>query len=167
MADRPFNVLFLCTGNSCRSVMAECLLNALGQGRFEAFSAGSHPTGAVHPAALELLRRRGHPTDGLRSKSWDEFAGPDAPAMDLIVTVCDNAAGEVCPVWPGHPASAHWGFPDPAAFQGSETETRAFFDRVYGQIEAHLARFVTQSEGVRDAAGLIEAVRNMGAVENV
>jgi len=165
MADRPFGVLFLCTGNSCRSIMAECLLNALGQGRFRAFSAGSYPTGAVNPTALDLLRRRGHPTEGLGSKSWDQFAGPDAPAMDLIVTVCDNAAGEVCPVWPGRPASAHWGFPDPATFQGSESETRAFFEQVYGQIEARLKHFVEQSEGVQDPAGLIEVVRDMAAAE--
>ncbi len=165
MADRAVSVLFLCTGNSCRSVMAECLLNALGGGRFRAFSAGSHPTGEVNPIALELLRRRGHPTDKLRSKSWDEFAGPDAPTMDLIVTVCDNAAGEVCPVWPGRPAAAHWGFPDPAAFQGGERETRAFFERVYGQIEARLSHFVELSKGIQDRAGLIEAVRNTTAGE--
>lgn len=166
MTDRRFGVLFLCTGNACRSIMAECLLNALGRGRFEAHSAGSHPTGAVNPSALELLRRRGHPTGGLRSKSWNEFAGPDAPAMDLIVTVCDNAAGEACPLWPGRPALAHWGFPDPAMFQGSESETRAFFDQVYGRIEARLSRFVEQSKGARDPAGLIEVVRNGAAVEN-
>jgi len=140
------NILFLCTGNSCRSVMAEALLAGLGEGRFAAFSAGSHPAGTVNPFTLDLLAARGHETAHLRSKSWDAFSEPDAPRMDMIITVCDNAAGEVCPVWPGDPAGAHWPFPDPAMFQGSPSETQAYYANVYGQIEARLSRFVTDPE---------------------
>ena len=136
------NLLFLCTGNSCRSILAECLLNRLGGGRFNAYSAGSHPAGGVHPAALALLEGLGYPTSELRSKSWDEFAAPGAPAMDFVVTVCDQAAGEQCPVWPGAPMIAHWGFPDPAKFVGSESDTKAFFEAVYGDIERLLSVFV-------------------------
>lgn len=121
---KVYNVLFLCTGNSARSVLAESLLNALGNGRFRAFSAGSHPAGAVNPHALDFLQTNGLPTEGLRSKSWDEFAAPGAPVMDFVVTVCDQAAGEVCPLWPGQPMSAHWGVPDPAAVVGSESDKR-------------------------------------------
>ncbi len=124
-----YNILFLCTGNSARSVLAESLMNALGNGRFKAFSAGSHPAGAVNPFALAFLQANGLPTEGLRSKSWDEFAAPGAPVMDFIITVCDQAAGEVCPFWPGQPLSAHWGAPDPAAVQGSdEAKRKAFRD---------------------------------------
>ncbi len=118
MTDKIFNVLFLCTGNSARSILAEVLMNADGAGRFRAYSAGSQPKGQVHPMALDVLSGLGFPTDGLRSKSWDEFAGPEAPVFDFIFTVCDNAAGEVCPIWPGHPMTAHWGIEDPAAIEG-------------------------------------------------
>lgn len=126
MTDRPFNVLFLCTGNSARSILAEAILNLKGAGRFHAFSGGSHPSGKVHPGAIELLEQTGFPTAGLRSKSWDEFAEPHAPKMDFIFTVCDSAAGEMCPIWPGHPMTAHWGVPDPAPVV-DETERQAAF----------------------------------------
>ena len=127
MADKPFNVLFLCTANSARSIMAEALMNHVARGRFHAYSAGSHPGGKVNPYAIETLKAAGLPTEGLRSKGWDEFARPGAPAMDFILTVCDNAAGEVCPLWPGKPTTAHWGIADPAAVEGSEAEKRAAF----------------------------------------
>ena len=129
MSDKVYNVLFICTGNSARSILAEGLLDGLGKGRFKAYSAGSHPKGGVHPLARMTLEKLGMPATGYRSKSWDEFAQPGAPEFDFIFTVCDNAAGEVCPIWPGKPASAHWGVPDPAAAQGSdETKAKAFWD---------------------------------------
>ncbi|HYD46107.1 MAG TPA: arsenate reductase ArsC [Phenylobacterium sp.] len=137
-----FNVLFLCTGNSARSILAEAILNRLGEGTFAAYSAGSHPKGAVHPAALALLQKLGHPTEELRSKSWDEFAQAGAPELHFVFTVCDNAAGEVCPVWPGQPVTAHWGVPDPAAVQGAEAEVAAAFAETYGQLRRRLEPFV-------------------------
>ncbi|GAA4864590.1 arsenate reductase ArsC [Luteimonas vadosa] len=133
MTQRRLNVLFLCTGNSARSILAEALLGKLGEGRFEAYSAGSQPSGQVQPMAADLARSLGYPVERLRSKSWDEFAGPGAPSMDIVITVCDNAAGEACPVWLGHPATAHWGVPDPAAVQGDEDTRR----------QAYLAAFAT------------------------
>ena len=134
MATKTYNVLFLCTGNSARSVMAESILNQVGSGRFRAFSAGSHPTGKVNPFTIETLRKNGHPVDRLASKSWNEFEKATSPRMDMIITVCDNAAGEVCPVWPGRPVTAHWGFEDPAAFVGTDEAKRARFHDTYRQI---------------------------------
>jgi arsenate reductase len=141
MSERLHNVLFLCTGNSARSVLAESYLNHAASGRFHAFSAGSHPKGAIHLITLDTLRLAHLPTEGLRSKSWDEFAAPDAPKMDFVITVCDSAAGEVCPIWPGQPITAHWSFPDPAAFQGREVEQRAFFLDVFRQIRNRIDIF--------------------------
>ena len=134
MAERVFNVLFLCTGNSARSILAEAALGVLGQGRFRAFSAGSHPSGRVQPMAAEIALALGYPADRLRSKSWDEFAEPGAPVMDIIITVCDSAAGEACPVWLGHPAAAHWGVPDPVAVQGDEEARRRAFRDAYATL---------------------------------
>ena len=141
MSERLHNVLFLCTGNSARSVLAESYLNSSARDCFLAFSAGSHPEGAIHPITLDTLRLAHLPTEGLRSKNWDEFASPDAPKMDFVITVCDSAAGEVCPIWPGQPITAHWSFPDPAAFQGREVEQRAFFLDVFRQIRNRLDIF--------------------------
>lgn len=143
MSEKTYNVLFLCTGNSARSVMAEAILNRIGQGRFKAHSAGSHPAGTVNPFTLSLLERFNYDTSGFRSKSWDEFAGEEAPVMDFVFTVCDSAAGEVCPIWPGQPMSAHWGFEDPAAFEGSDGEKAALFAEIYGQIERRLSIFTS------------------------
>lgn len=142
MPDRLFNVLFLCTHNSARSVMAEALLNTIGRDRFQAFSAGSLPSGRVNPFAIEMAKTIGYLTDDIRSKSWDEFAATGAPRMDIVITVCDNAAGETCPVWPGHPATAHWGFPDPSAVQGSDDEKRNAFDQVFHAIRRRVELLV-------------------------
>ncbi len=143
MAERVYNVLFLCTGNSARSILAESLINHWGRGRFRGFSAGSHPKGTVHPVALKLLQSLKFPTQGLRSKSWDEFAAPDAPNLDFVFTVCDNAAGEVCPYWPGQPMTAHWGVPDPAAVEGSELDQLTAFRDTFRTLENRIKTFTS------------------------
>ena len=143
MNDRTYNVLFLCTGNSARSILAESLLNHLGKGQFHGFSAGSHPNGRVNPLALDLLRQLDLPTDGLRSKSWDEFAKPESPQMDFIFTVCDNAANEVCPIWPGHPMTAHWGVPDPAAVTGTPEQIARAFRDAYCLLDRRIQLFLS------------------------
>ena len=142
MADKVYNVLFLCTGNSARSIMAEGVLNFEGKGKFRAYSAGSFPKGTVNPLALKTLERAGIPTEGFRSKSWDEFARPGAPVMDFVFTVCDDAAGEVCPVWPGHPVTAHWGVPDPAAVGGSDVNRARAFRETLSQLTNRLRVFI-------------------------
>jgi len=157
-----YNVLILCTGNSARSIMAEVLLNHWGRGRYRAFSAGSHPTGHVHPVTIELLRNLNLPIENLRSKSWDEFARPEAPALDFVFTVCDQAAGEVCPVWPGQPITAHWGFPDPAAFDGGEAEKRALFAEVFRQIENRIKLFCALPIQRLSRLAIQHEVRRMG-----
>jgi arsenate reductase len=158
------NVLFLCTGNSARSILAEALLNnlAVGQGRFRAFSAGSHPAGAVNPLAIELLERNHMSTDGLRSKSWDEFATTDAPVMDFVFTVCDNAAGEVCPFWPGQPITAHWGVPDPAAVEGTDEDKHKAFFLAFNQLQNRINLFASLPMAKLDRMKLQEAVSQIG-----
>lgn len=142
-AARPFNVLFLCTGNSARSILAEAIMNSIGGGRFQAFSAGSFPKGEVHPMALDLLKSSGLPTEGLRSKSWDQFAVPGAPKMDFVFTVCDNAANEPCPVWPGQPMTAHWGLPDPAAVENDEVKQRLAFADTFRMLSNRIRIFTS------------------------
>ena len=141
MSDRVYNVLFLCTGNSARSILAETILNRVGGLKFRAYSAGSHPTGKVHPLALELLEKNHFPVADLRSKSWNEFASQGAPQLDFVLTVCDNAAGEACPIWPGQPMTAHWGVPDPAAEQGTEEEQRRAFFRAFRELSGRIELF--------------------------
>jgi len=142
MSQKTYNVLFLCTGNSARSIIAECVLNRLGKGRFRAYSAGSFPKGEVHPYAIELLRRQAFDTEDLRSKSWNEFAEEGAPQLDFVFTVCDNARGEVCPIWPGQPMTAHWGMPDPAAAEGNEAERRLAFAETLRMLNNRVGAFV-------------------------
>jgi arsenate reductase len=162
MTDKTYNVLFLCTGNSARSIMAEALATTMSKGRLKGFSAGSKPTGKVNPFAIEQVKKTGYPVEGLRSKSWDEFASPDAAPMDFIITVCDNAAGEACPFWPGHPATAHWGFEDPAAVEGTDEEKRAEFERVFGQIMTRMQAFASLPLHSLDANAVRAALRNIG-----
>lgn len=157
-----FNVLFLCTGNSARSILAESLLNDMGKGRFRAFSAGSHPAGQVNPFALELLRKNQYPTSDLRSKPWDEFAQPGSPNLDFVITVCDKAAGEVCPVWPGQPMTAHWGIPDPAAVEGSDDAKRRAFLDAMNQMQRRISMFVSLPFNSLDSMKLQQAVRDIG-----
>lgn len=160
MTDKTYNVLFLCTGNSARSILAEAILNAAGRGRFRAFSAGSFPKGAVHPEALRLLAELDHPTEGLRSKSWDEFAAAGAPPLDFVFTVCDNAGGEMCPVWPGQPMTAHWGIPDPAAAPEDEQE-RAFWI-AYQALLNRIRLFLALPLESIDAMSLENRLREIG-----
>jgi arsenate reductase len=143
MSAPPYQVLFLCTGNSARSILAESIMTRSGKGRFVGLSAGSHPKGAVHPLALDLLKRLDFPTEGLRSKSWDEFAAPHGPHLDFVITVCDNAAGEVCPYWPGQPMTAHWGIPDPAANEGTEVDTKLAFRQAFKALETRIKLFLS------------------------
>ena len=159
---RVYNVLFLCTGNSARSILAESLLTHWGKGHFRAYSAGSFPKGAVHPLALEFLEAAKLPTAGLRSKSWDEFAAAGVPVMDFIFTVCDQAAGEVCPVWPGTPVVAHWGVPDPAAVEGSEAERRAAFRAAFRALETRIKLFVSLPVDKLDRLAITRKVEEIG-----
>lgn len=156
-----FNTLFLCTGNSARSILAEAALNSIGRGRFRAFSAGSHPAGQVHPLALELLRQTGLPHEGLRSKSWDEFAAPGAPSLDFVFTVCDKAAGEVCPVWPGQPITAHWGVPDPVA-AGDDEQIRTMMSSALNQLQRRLSIFVSLPIAKLDRLALKQRLDEIG-----
>lgn len=162
MNHKAFNVLFLCTGNSARSIMAESLLNQWGRGRFVGYSAGSFPKGEIHPLALELLSNMKVPTAGLHSKSWDDFAAPSAPVMDFVFTVCDNAAGEVCPVWPGQPMTAHWGIADPAAVQGSGKEQRAAFRTAFSELDSRIKIFTNLPIQSLDRIKLQERLNAIG-----
>jgi arsenate reductase (thioredoxin) len=162
MDARPFNVLFLCTGNSARSILAEAYLNSAGKGRFRAYSAGSKPGGKVNPFALELLEKTRIATSGLRSKNWDEFAHPDSPKMDFVFTVCDNAAAEPCPYWPGQPMSAHWGVPDPAAVEGSDEEKRRAFSQAFSALSARINLFLNLPMEKLDRVALQKRMQEIG-----
>jgi arsenate reductase len=162
MMGPTFNVLFLCTGNSARSILAEAYLNSVGRGRFLAYSAGSHPTGKVNPFALELLQRNEIPTGELRSKAWDEFAKPDAPQMDVIITVCDSAAGEMCPVWPGKPVTAHWGVEDPAAVTGEDEAKRAAFAQAFGTLQKRITLLTGLPLDSLDRRGVEQHIKQIG-----
>jgi len=159
---KVYNVLFLCTGNSARSILAESILNRLGNGRFRGYSAGSHPKREVHPLAKDLLKTLDMPTDGLRSKSWDEFARTGAPEMDFVITVCDNAAGEVCPIWPGNPVTAHWGVPDPAAVEGDDRTRKNAFRSAYRQLENRIRLFTALRVEQLDGLSLKRQVDEIG-----
>jgi protein-tyrosine-phosphatase len=162
MSDGPLNVLFLCTGNSARSIIAEAIMNREGHGRFRAFSAGSHPKGEVNPGTIRLLESLHYKTDGFRSKSWDEFAAPDAPKLDFVFTVCDDAAAEVCPIWPGQPMSAHWGMPDPAAAQGSPAEVALAFADTYRMMSNRLTLFMNLPLASLDKLSLQKRLNEIG-----
>lgn len=164
-ADRTYNVLFLCTGNSARSILGEALMNHVSQGQFRAFSAGSTPKGEVHPLTLQTLRRAGIATEGLRSKPWEEFATPDAPKMDFVFTVCDNAAGEACPVWPGQPMTAHWGIEDPAAVDGPEFKKEAAFDDALRYLRNRIAALMSLPLGTIDRMSLTSKLQGIGAMD--
>ncbi len=162
MSDRIYNVLFLCTGNSARSILAEAILNHVGKGRFRAFSAGSHPGGRVNPFAIELLARQGLAVADLRSKSWDEFAAPGASHIDFVFTVCDNAAGEVCPVWPGKPMTAHWGIEDPAAVDGSIDDKRRAFSKAFAEMNRRISLFASLPLPKLDAMAIKRELDQIG-----
>ncbi|MDQ0390449.1 arsenate reductase ArsC [Labrys monachus] len=162
MSDPLYNVLFLCTGNSARSILAEAVLNHEGRGRFRAFSAGSHPKGAVNPFALRVLERAGYPTQGLRSKSWETFAAPGAPVMDFVFTVCDDAAGETCPLWPGQPMTAHWGIEDPAAVEGTDIDKERAFVTALRYLKNRIAIFTALPLATLDAVALGSRLRDIG-----
>jgi arsenate reductase len=162
MSKDTYNVLFLCTGNTSRSIMAEALLATMGKGRFRTFSAGSQPSGTVNPFAIEQVKKTGYDLSNLRSKSWDEFAEDGAPQMDFIITVCDQAAGDACPIWPGHPASAHWGFEDPAAVEGSDAEKRAAFERIFRQIMQRVNAFANLPLSVLDKTAIHQELKKIG-----
>lgn len=165
MSQRIWNVLFLCTGNSARSILGEAILRREGGGRLQSFSAGSHPEGDVHPLALSVLASLGYETGGLRSKAWDEFARPDAPRIDFVFTVCDNAAGESCPIWPGHPMTAHWGIEDPAAVRGTETEKEAAFFNAAELMKNRILAFTQLPLETIDHGALRSALNNIGALD--
>jgi arsenate reductase len=165
VADRVFNVLFLCTGNTARSVLAEGILRKDGAGRFNAFSAGSHPKGVVNPFALKVLEAHGYPSDGYRSKSWDEFAAPGAPHMDFVFTVCDSAAGEACPVWPGHPTTAHWGIEDPAAVEGADVEKERAFNAAFRFMRNRIGAFTALPLKSLDGLLLRNKLRDIGRMD--
>jgi arsenate reductase len=162
MTRKPYNILVLCTGNSARSIIGEALFNTMGAGRFKAYSAGSHPTGRVNPFAIEQVQALGYPTENLRSKSWDEFAQPGAPELDFVITVCDKAAGEVCPFWPGQPVTAHWGFPDPAAVEGTDEQKRAAFAQTLRQIRNRVQLFLSLPIETLDRMAIEKKVRAIG-----
>jgi protein-tyrosine-phosphatase len=165
MADHPFNVLFLCTGNSARSIMAEAILNKLGQGKFRAYSAGSQPKGQVNPQTIQLLQSLGYDTLGFRSKSWNEFAKPGAPPLDFAFTVCDNAAGEICPVWPGQPMTAHWGVPDPAEAKGSPAEIALAFKDAYRMLHRRIGVFTALPIRSLDQLSLQQRLKEIGRMD--
>lgn len=166
MQEKPYNVLVLCTGNSARSILGEVLFNTLGKGKFVAYSAGSKPVGRVNPHALELLQQHGHSIAGLRSKSWDEFAAPGAPEIDFIFTVCDNAAGETCPIWPGKPATAHWGIPDPAGVGGGDEAGRAAFKTAYNQLARRIRLFMNLPVESLDKLTLKQKLGEIGRIQD-
>ena len=166
VAEKPFNVLFLCTGNSARSILAEAILNKVGAGKFQAFSAGSQPKGQVHPEARTLLQSLGYDTRGFRSKSWNEFAKPGAPALDFVFTVCDNAAGEACPLWPGQPMTAHWGIPDPAAATGSAAEISLAFKDAYRMLSQRIGVFAALPLRSLDRMSLQAKLKDIGRLES-
>ena len=162
MTDRKYNILFLCTGNSARSIIAEAIMNRTGADRFTAYSAGSHPKGSVNPHAIALLEKLDYRTGGLRSKSWDEFAGSDSPELDFVITVCDDAAGEVCPAWPGQPMTAHWGMPDPAAVKGSEVDIALAFADTYRMLNNRIGAFANLKLSGLDRLSLQSNLRQIG-----